>query len=150
MRQVSAIFWRSDQGGTARCRSICWVVRVWYSALSRMMTSDMSFASLLFRLDASLARQRRPFRNLARDIGGKLGLAVADDLGTLLAQPLAHVRQCQGGDGGIVQLRQHRRRSASRRKQRVGIVGDQRGKAGLGGGRDLRHYRAAPRAGDRE
>jgi hypothetical protein len=79
---VSAIFWRNDHGGTARWRAICSAVRAWYSALSRRITSVMAHP-LLFRLQAGLARQRAPFRNLGFDVSSKLRRAAADHLGAL-------------------------------------------------------------------
>src|SRR5262249_35815108 len=106
IRQVSAIFWRSDQGGTARGRSICSVVRAWYSAFSRMITALMIFVSfILFGLHAGLARQRGPFRNFGCHIGGKFGRAVADHFGALLAQLVAYIGQRQCGNRGVVQPR---------------------------------------------
>src|SRR5436190_22872955 len=117
MRQVSAIFWRSDQGGTARWRSICSLVRAWYAVLSRMIASLMSRRLLSVGLHGGLPRQRSPFRDLGRNIGGQLRRAVADHLGALLAQAVAHIRQGERRGRGIVQPRQDRRRRAGGREQ---------------------------------
>src|SRR5262245_60499360 len=116
MRQVSAIFWRSDQGGSARWRSIWSVVREWYSAFSRMITSVMSRRLLSLGLHAGLARQRCPFRDLGRHISRQLGWAVADHLGALLAELVAHPRQRERRHRSVVQSRQDRRRRSGGRE----------------------------------
>src|SRR5262249_58168654 len=89
MRQVSAIFWRSDQGGSVRWRSIWSVVRAWYSAFSRMITSVMARRLLSLGLHAGLAHQRCPFRDLGRHISGQLGWAVSDHPRAPLPEPVA-------------------------------------------------------------
>jgi hypothetical protein len=48
---------------------------------------------LSFGLYTRLACQRRPFWNLGGNIGGKVGRTVTDDLGALLAQSIADIRQ---------------------------------------------------------
>src|SRR5215472_16898117 len=144
IRQVSAIFWRRDHGGSGRWRSICSLVRAWYSVLSRMITSLMSRRLLSYRLYAGLACQRGPFRNLGRNISSQLGRAIADHLGALLAQLVADLRQRERRDRGVVQPRQNGRRRAGGREQGIRIVCDQRRETGLGGGRNLGHDGAAP------
>src|SRR5579864_4775175 len=108
-----------DHAGTARWRSICSVVRVWYSDFSRMITSLMSLCLLSLGLDAGFARQGGPFWDFGRDIAGQLSRAVTDYFGTLLAQLIADIRQCEGRHSSVVQTRQNRSRRASRREQGI-------------------------------
>src|SRR5438132_14242536 len=108
-----------------------------------MMTSLMCRRLLSFGLYAGLARQRGPFWDLSRDIGGELDRAVADRFGTLFAQALTDIGQRERRNRSIVQPRRYHCRRAGGGKQRVRIVSDQLRKTRLRGGGDLGHHSAA-------
>ena len=82
--------WR---GRLARVANVRLPIRIAaFGPQGRLSQDPRATGGLSFRLHAGLARQRRPFRNLRRHISSQFSRAVADDLGPLLAQPIANIR----------------------------------------------------------
>jgi hypothetical protein len=96
------------------------------------------------------ARQRGPFRDFGRDVGGQVGRATGNYLGALLAQLGTDLRQRERRDCGVVQPRYDRQGRAGECKQGVRIVCNQSREAGLRSGWNVGHDSAAPQAGNRE
>jgi len=92
------------------------------------------------------ARQRGPFRDFGRGVGGQ----VRATTGALLAQLGTDLRQRERRDRGVVQPRYDRQGRAGECKQGVRIVCNQSREAVLRSGWNVGLDSAAPQAGNRE